>query len=188
LPEDTPSLHRNDDRHTHIGIRLQVRADDQWIHIEALGWNTVGFNFYHGHDITEHVLQLKRGLTHFEGTIAWRSRITSETVIQSLILNELIYEKTKGVANNKALQIRLIKLIRVTGMVEEKRKILASLGLNVQDAQISDMIAKRNLAHPMLHYGVRVQSENWSGVVANAMNMSSVVESLEKWANAIGKK
>lgn len=182
-----PNRDRQSDRHNHIGIRLQLRANAEWMRLEALGWNTMGFNFYASQDIEDPVLQLKRGLTRFEGHIIWRSPITSDGILQSAILNELIYEKTKTILNNTALQMRLMKLIRVSGLVDEKRKILASLGTPVSETQISDRLAQRKREQAMFHYGVRVQSETWSAVVANAMELSDVVGSLNKWANALGK-
>lgn len=188
MADDTPSIARNDDRHSHIGIRLQYRATDKWEHIEALGWNAKGFNFYHADDLPQPKLELKRGLTHFDGTIIWRSQITSDAVLLSAIVNELIYERTKQIAGNPALYLRLIKLIRVSGMVDEKRKVLASMGLTLQDGQIADMVARRKLDHLMFHYGVKVESGAWADVVKNALSISSVVTSLEKWSDAMGKR
>ena len=188
MAKDTPAIARNDDRHSHIGIRLQYRTPDKWVHIEALGWNATGFNFYHADDLSQPTLELKRGLTRFDGTVIWRAQITSDAVILSAIVNELIYERTKEIANNPALHLRLIKLIRTSGLVDEKRKILASMGLTLQDSQIADMVARRKLEHPMFHYGVQVESGAWADVVKNALSMASVVTSLEKWSDAMGKR
>jgi hypothetical protein len=179
---------RNEDRHSHIGIRLQYRSADKWEHFEALGWNAVGFNFYHADELTTPTLELKRGLTHFVGNVVWRSQITSRDVIESIIVNELIYERSKELSGDKALHARLIKLIRVSGMVDEKRKFLASLGHPLHDSQIAEMIARRKIEHPMFHYGVQVESGAWAEVVKNALNISSVVTSLEKWSDAMGKR
>ena len=188
MTEDTPSNARNEDRHSHIGIRLQCRSPDKWEHIEALGWNAKGFNFHHADDLSQPKLELKRGLTHFDGKVIWRSQITNEAVLLSAIVNELIYERTKEIAGNPALHLRLIKLIRVSGMVDEKRKILASMGMTLQDSQIANMITRRQLEHPMFHYGVQVESEAWADVVKNALSISAVVTSLEKWSDAMGKR
>ncbi len=188
MAENTPSIARNDDRHSHIGIRLQYRTPDKWEHIEALGWNATGFNFYHAEELAQATLELKRGLTRFDGTVIWRSQITSQEVLLSAVVNELIYERTKEVSSNPALHLRLIKLIRTSGLVDEKRKILASMGLTLQDSQIDDMIARRKLEHPMFHYGVQVESGAWSDVVKNALSISSVVTSLDKWSEAMGKR
>ena len=64
LPADLPSISRNDDRHSHIGIRLQYRTDDKWEYLEALEWNAVGFNFYHAQAMQGPELQLPRGLNN----------------------------------------------------------------------------------------------------------------------------
>ena len=188
VTEDPPSNARNDDRHSHIGIRLQYRTHDKWEHIEALGWNATGFNFHHVDDLPQAPLELKRGLTHFDGKIIWRSPIASEAVPLSAIVNALIYQRTKEIVSNPALHLRLIKLIRVSGMVDEKRRILASMGMTLQDSQIADMIIRRKREHPMFHYGVQVESEAWTDVVKNALSISSVVTSMEKWSDAIGKR
>ena len=185
---DTQAIARTNDRHSHIGIRLQYRTPDRWEHIEALGWNATGFNFYHADDLSHATLELKRGLTRFDGTVIWRSQNASEEVLLSAIVNELIYQRTQEVANNPALHLRLIKLIRTSGLVDEKRKILASMGLTLQDSQIADMVARRKLEHPMFHYGVQVESDAWADVVKNALSISSVVTSLEKWSDAVGKR
>ena len=178
---------RNEDRHSHIGIRLQYRHEKTCVQCEAIGWNAVGFNFYHADELIAPTLEFKRGLTHFAGTVVWRTQITSQAVIQSIIVNELIYERAKEIAGDEALHTRLIKLIRVSGMVDEKRQILTSLGLKLHDSQIDAMITRRKLAHPIFHYGVKVESDAWTEIVKNALSISSVVTSLEKWSDAIGK-
>ena len=185
---DTSAFARNDDRHSHIGIRLQFRTADKWEHIQALSWNANGFNFYNADDLPNADLELKRGLTRFAGTIIWRSKITSDEVILSAIVNELIYARTQDIANNPALNLRLIKLIRVSGMIDEKRKILASMGMTLQDSEIAVLIARRKLEHPMIHFGVQVESSAWADIVKNALSMSAVVTSLEKWSDAMGKR
>ena len=187
MAEDQLSISRNDDRHSHIGIRLQYRADDKWEFLEALEWNGVGFNFYHAHPIEEPELQLRRGLTRFTGTIAWHSLNTSDEVVLATVVNRLLYTQAKGVVNNPQLHMRLIKLMRVPGIMAEKLQVLASLGAVPSDAKMAELVAKRKLEHPMYHYGVRVQSEAWGSIVESALSVSSVLVSLDKWSGAFGK-
>ena len=130
-------MSRTNTRHSHISVGLQFLANGQWEQFEALGWNDVGFNCYHVQEIHEPALELKRGLTRFSGTITWRSINTSEEVALSALVNELIYKRAQEVSNNTALQERLVKLIRVPGMVAEKRRVLGSLGLDLSDAKNS---------------------------------------------------
>ncbi len=188
LPEDTNAMVRNKDRYSHISIRLRFRVNDKWETLDALEWNEVGFNFYHVHELHDPVLELKRGITRLDGTIVWRSPNANDDVVLATLVNELIFAKSKDLVNNVALQTRLIKLIRVTGMVAEKRKILASLGLDIADKKMAEMIAQRKQDRPMFHYGVKVLSNAWGEIVEKAFNVSSVLISLEKWSNALTRK
>ncbi len=185
--QDPATRARNADRHSHIGVRLQYHANGKWEHLEALGWNEVGFNFYHAQDIAAPLLALKRGLTHFDGNIVWRALNTSDEVVLATLVNELIFKRAQAVVNDAALHARLVKLIRVPGMVPEKRKILASLGQDAGDANMADMIRQRRLERPMFHYGVKVQSDAWTAIIHQALSLSSVVISLEKWSQALAK-
>ena len=72
-------------------------------------------------------------------------------------------------------------------MVAEKLKVLASLGAAQSGTKMAELVAQRKLEHSMYHYGVRVQSEAWRGVVENALSVSSVLVSLDKWSGAFGK-
>ena len=181
-------MSRTDTRHSHISVGLQFLANGQWERFEALGWNDLGFNFYHVHEIHEPALELKRGLTRFTGTITWRSINTCEEVALGALVNELIYKRAQEVTNNVTLQERLVKLIRVPGMVAEKRRVLGSLGMDLSDEKLADLLAQKNRQQPLSHYGVQVDSDAWRSIVKNAMDISSVVISLEKWSDALGPK
>jgi hypothetical protein len=182
-------MSRIEKRNSHISIGLRFLAEDgQWVHLEALGWNEVGFNFYHAHEIHEPALQLKRGLTRFDGTITWQSINTSEEVTLSTLVNEQIYKRAQEVQNNDALRDRLVKLIRVPGMVAEKRQVLASLGMAIADDKLNVMLAQKRKHLPLSHYGVKVCSDAWRAIVQNALSISSVVISLEKWSDALASK
>nr|WP_295772593.1 hypothetical protein [Rhodoferax sp.] len=185
---DPNPMARNDDRHSHIGIRLQYRTpDEKWEYLEALEWNAVGFNFYHADALPSPELQLRRGLTRFTGTVAWQSLNTSDDVVLATVVNRLLYAKAKGIADNPQLHLRLIKLLRVPGMVPEKLKVLASLGASQSDAKMAELVAQRKQEHPTYHYGVRVQSTAWVGIVESALSVSSVLVSLDRWSGALGK-
>lgn len=185
---DSPSdILRNTTRHSHIDIRLHVRVNGKWERIEAMGWNEIGFNFFLMHDLTEATLDLKRSLTRFSGTIVWRARNTLDEVVMAALVNEMIFAQAKHVANNQTLHQRLMKLMRTPGMLAEKRKILASLGLDLSDTTMAAMLHKRKQERPIFQYGVKVESEAWGSIVKEALKVSSVVISLEKWSDALVK-
>jgi len=187
LTDNSSDILRNTTRHSHIGIRLHVRVNGKWERIEAMGWNEVGFNFFLMHDMTDSALELKRSLTRFAGTIVWRARNTLDEVVLAALVNELIFTQAKYVSNNQALHQRLMKLMRAPGMLAEKRKILASLGLDLPDEQMAAMLNQRKQERPIFQYGVKVESEAWGNIVKEALKVSSVVISLEKWSDALVK-
>jgi hypothetical protein len=179
------SIARDNDRHSHIGIRLHCRVDDKWERVEALAWNAAGFNFLHPRALDGPLLELKRGLTLFDGMIVWRSPNPSDDVLVEAIANELIFKRAKTGAAE--LRGRLLKLIRVAGMGEQKLKVLASLGVVVTGDTMATLLTKRRREQPMFHYGVQVQSQGWSEIVSTALSISSVIISMERWSDALVK-
>jgi hypothetical protein len=182
------SLSRNEDRHSHISIGLRFRWQNQWEPLDALGWNAAGFNFYSTYEITNPMLELKRQLTPFGGLIVWSAINTSDDVLMEALLNERIYQKAKGLQGNAQLHQRLIKLMRVSGMLSQKHAVLTSLGQPISDAEMAELIARRRQEHPLYHYGVKVDSDAWRATVHNAFSLSSAVASLEKWAESFSSK
>ena len=175
-------------RHSHISIGLRIYLGSQWEHIEALGWHEGGFNFYFPQEIDATELEIKRGLTAFSGTVMWSSVNNSDEVTLGALVNELIYQRALALNTDAVLRERLIKLIRIPGMVLEKRKVLASLGQEISNDDLANRMVQKKSKHPLCHYGVRVESDGWSAIVQNALSVSSVVVSLEKWADAISPK
>jgi hypothetical protein len=178
------SVSRIEDRHSHISIGLRLRWNDLWEPIDALGWNEVGFNFYHAREITEPQLELKRQLSPFEGRIVWTALNTSEEVLMAALLNERIFQQAKALHDNTELHQRLVKLMRVSGMLPQKQAVLASLGQRISESEMADLIAKRRKERPLYQYGLMVDSESWRATVQKAVGLSSAVASLEKWADS----
>ena len=159
-------MSRIETRYSHISIGLRsLSGNGQWERIEALGWNAEGFNFYHARELQEPVPEFKRGLTCFSGTITWHSINTSEEVALGALINAQIYQRAQEALHDASLRERLLKLIRVPGMLAQKRK-----------------------DQPLNHYGVKVDAEPWRAITQNALSVSAVVLSLEKWSDALGPK
>lgn len=172
-------------RYNHITVRLQYRHGDKWRFLQAREWSQQGFNFFSENTLDSAVLPLKRGLAHFDAHIVWRAKPSSDDAILGTLINELIYKRAQQALSDAALQARLLKLIRIDGMVPEKRKILASLGLPVSDEKLADMVAKRRLDHPLYLYGVKVNSEIWLDQITQALSVSSVILSMEQWTKSL---
>lgn len=179
---------RLDDRHSHIGIRLQCRVEDRWERLEAQGWNAMGFNFHHTLALEGPELEFKRGLTRFPGRVIWRSVNASDGAVVEAWFNELIYKQAERSIDSAPLRTRLLKLMRTSGLLGQKRTILASLGVVVTDDGIAEQLERRKREQPLYHYGIHVQSSLWGEVVANALSVSGVLTSLEKWSDAFGRR
>lgn len=178
---------RNDDRHSHISIGLRVKVEGAWHPLRALGWNALGFNCFSEFALEGPKIELKRATAGFEGRILWTTGNSDKEVALAAILNEMLFKQAQSVDNDDALRARLFKLLRAPWLTTEKRKVLASLGVTPSDADLEALIAQRNLAHPLYHYGVKADSDIWRTAVQEAMQVSSVVLSLEKLTAGFGK-
>lgn len=176
---------RNADRHRHIGIKLRYLQAERWEMLEAFDWSQVGFNFYSAQSIDVPMLRLKRGLLQFDGEVVWRAKIDDDSVHLGFLVNELLYKAARSTTNNPELHKRLVNLIRTQGLVAEKRRALDLLGRGIADADLQRLLESRKHLQAMHRYGVKVNSESWDRIIENAIKVSSVVESLEKWSDAL---
>ena len=180
-----PPAARTDPRYDHITVRLQYQHAGKWHFSQAREWSKVGFNFFAEHELIDEPQLFKRGLTRFIGQIVWRTQQASDEAVLGQLVNELIYKRAQQIGSDVALQARLLKLIRVDGLVGDKRRILASLGLDIGDAKWDELVARRKQERPLHHYGVRVDSADWQAQVEQALNLSSVVLSMEQWTQSL---
>ena len=174
-------------RHNHITIRLQLRVGERWEYVQARDWNAVGFSCSHPDQLEAPLQQFKRGLLHFAGEIAWRRANTDDEAVLVSVVNELIIKRSQSVSSDASLHTRLRNLVRVPGMVAQKRQILASLGLDIGDSKMAELVARRKVERPSFQFGVRVQSEVWTAVTDKALHMSQAVIALDNWSKALKK-
>ncbi len=133
MTQYTDPAERSTTRYDHITVRLQYRHLDKWRFLQAREWSQQGFNFFSEDTLDSAVLPLKRGLAHFDAHIVWSARPSGDDALLGTLVNELVYKRAHQAVNDSTMRARLLRLIRVDGMVPEKRKILASLGLPVSD-------------------------------------------------------
>ena len=177
---------RHDDRQKHVGLRLRVQVGALWEQVQAQDWNQMGFNFYCAQALYGPVLVFKRGLIRFEGSIAWTSTHADAQVVRTLLVNETLYQQARQAAQNPLVHERLVRLIRAEGLLEEKRKALTTLGTHWSDEQLDALVEQRQREHPLHRYGVKVDSPEWAKLVADAKELTSVVDALDKWSGAVG--
>jgi len=172
-------------RHNQIAIRLHYWLDSRWHRLEAQQWNDSGFCFFHTLPLPGEKIALKRSLQHFEGEIVWTRTRLDEVQVAEMLLNEAIYGHAERLASQPELQQRLLRLMRVHGMVESKKKVLASLG-DMPETSLWQQQIQQRMQEALAQSGVRVVSPVWSAVVADALALGGVVQDLERWSGALG--
>ena len=178
---------RHVERHNEISIRLHYAKGDDWHAIEAQQWNARGFCFFHTQVLQLGALEFKRSLQHFSGEIVWtRACHDAEQVLETL-LNEAIHQQAEKLQGQPETQQRLLRLMRVRGMAQDKQRVLSALGFQLSPTQWQERVQQR-LQEALFQSGVRVESPLWDAVVADATELGSVVQDLERWSGALGSK
>jgi len=184
MPDRLPAQ-RHQPRHSQLSIRLYARLGEAWQPIEAQGWNANGFCFFHTHVLTEGPMAFKRSLLHFDGVLVWSRACQDAQRVLEVLLNEAIHLQAERLQAQPDTRQRLLRLMRVQGMVEPKQRVLAALGVQLSAAQWQVRVQER-LAQAVLQSGVRVDSPGWAGVVQEAMALGGVVQDLERWSRTLG--
>jgi len=182
---DATPAQRHVQRHNQISIRLHYRLDADWHRLEAQQWNERGFCFFHTHALQAGPVAFKRSLQHFEGEIVWTRTCQDKAQVTEMLLNEAIHRQADRLSSQPDMQQRLLRLMRVQGMVDAKQRVLVSLGGMPEDAQWQQQIQQR-MQEALFQSGVRVASPVWSAVVADALALGGVVQDLERWSGTLG--
>lgn len=182
---DATPAQRHVQRHNQISIRLHYRLDADWHRLEAQQWNDRGFCFFHTHALQAGPVAFKRSLQHFEGEIVWTRTCQDKAQVTEMLLNEAIHRQADRLSSQPDMQQRLLRLMRVQGMVDAKQRVLASLGGMPEDSSWRQQIQQR-MQEALFQSGVRVASPVWSSVVTDALALGGVVQDLERWSGTLG--
>jgi len=182
---DATPAQRHVQRHNQISIRLHYRLDADWHRLEAQQWNERGFCFFHTHALQVGPVAFKRSLQHFEGEIVWMRTCQDKAQVTEMLLNEAIHRQADRLSSQPDMQQRLLRLMRVQGMVDAKQRVLASLSGMPEDFKWQQQIQQR-MQEALFQSGVRVASPVWSAVVADALALGGVVQDLERWSGTLG--
>ena len=171
---DSVSIRRKK-RYNHVPISLRIQIGDEWKWIKALDWNESGFNFYLDREIPDQPVGFKKSLLSFQGNIVWNRKNSDDSIIMEMILNTLLYDQLKKQGHLvKDSARRTINLIRTEGRIDEKIKLLITLGVNdfsYRDAEA--LINNHKKSFPMYRYGIRFDSAEWKDIVKHGLEISS---------------
>ena len=177
---------RQADLYSHISVGLRYRRGDDWHPCRAEDWNDHGFNFHSGLDLGAGPLSLRRGLNAFEGTIVWRAAEHDTHAVFLQHVNAALFDKARDFVDKPDLYARLMRLIRSTDALTEKRKVLRSLGgEDPAEAALEALLALGPGAR-LWRYGVQLEAAAWQQAVAEANAVGAAELSLEKVAGALG--
>jgi hypothetical protein len=181
-------VHQGDDisirrkkRYNHVLINLMVQTGDQWKRIRAADWNEVGFNFIFDQDLTERSLTFKKGTVQFTGQIVWSHRKSDETFLMETVLNTMILNHLKKLASDRETAQKMLELIRISGRIEEKERVLKKIDDFPGDYKaVRELIQKEKPDYPYFRYGVKIASPDWEEIIHQTLKASEVVLQLSK--------
>jgi hypothetical protein len=170
-------------RHNQISIRLHLALDGVWHRIEAGQWSEGGFCFLHAQPLARGRLAFKRSLQHFDGELVWTRERHDVAQVTEMLLNEAIHAQANRMVDQPETQQRLLRLMRVQGMVDAKARVLTALGA-MPDAPRWQQLVQQRTQQALFQTGVRVDHPAWRAVVADAVRLGGVVQDLERWSGS----
>lgn len=172
---------RDVQRHNQISIRLHLAIEGVWHRFEAGQWSDGGFCFLHAYPLQRGQLAFKRSLQHFSGELVWSRERHDVAQATEMLLNEAIHQQANLLTVQPETQQRLMRLIRVQGMVDAKERVLTALGA-MPDADRWQLLLQQRTQQALFQTGVRVNDPVWRSVVAQALTLGGVVQDLESWS------
>jgi hypothetical protein len=179
-----PPAQRHVLRNNQIAVRLHCRVGEEWHRIEAQQWNARGFCFFHAFPLPVGVMPFKRSLQHFDAELVWSRACHDEAQVTEMLLNEAIHRQADRFQAQPEMQQRLMRLMRVQGMVDAKQRVLASLG-SLPEPGVWQMQVQKRMQEALFQSGVRVDSAAWRTVVEDALTLGGVVQDLERWSGSL---
>lgn len=178
-----PPARRDVPRHNQISIRLHLALEGVWHRIEAVQWSDRGFCFLHAQPLERGRLAFKRSLQHFDGELVWTRERHDVAQVTEMLLNEAIHAQANRMVDQPETQQRLLRLMRVQGMVDAKERVLNASGAMPDAARWQQLLQQRT-QQALFQTGVRVNHAAWSAVVADALTLGGVVQDLERWSGS----
>jgi hypothetical protein len=143
-------------------------------------WNEKGFNFHFDQEISSLGLCFRKGAFEFSGNPVWTMRNDDESAIMEIILNNSLVRELKRLPGNRDLIRRIFSMVRTEGLLGEKKKLLMRLGCEISSDDEHLLIQSYKMKYPRHRYGVRVESDVWSGTVKQVLDLTSVMDTLDE--------
>lgn len=97
-----------------------------------------------------------------------------------MTLNRLLTDHIRKATRDRASMRRVLSLMRARGRVDEKRRVLALLGVNISKEEEALLIQKSKQEYPFYRYGIKVEAQEWIDVVVVTLETTSVLQIMEQ--------
>lgn len=166
---------RKKQRYNYFYISMAFKRESGWELVKAFDWNETGFNFYHTEKLSDVHLQFKKEMNRFAGTVVWKIKNESDQQLLEMLLNEKLFDELKKLAGDRETMQRIFKMIRTSGMIDDKITLLTHLGTRLTDTDIVELLKKDRVREDIrrYRYGVHVESNPWSNIVKTTIEQSA---------------
>ncbi len=161
---------RRHERFSHVYIPLWVQISGAWKSIKASDWNEYGFNFYFPELFSTRSIELRCDMRQFPGAVVWTLRNESEHAAVEIVLNDLLFKQLQRMHKMPDTVSRVFKLIRTSGLVQEKKDMLLHLGGTLDPDKLRTLTGQRNKGY---RYGVQVSHDIWRSVVRKTLEQTA---------------
>ncbi|MCE5312203.1 MAG: hypothetical protein LLF86_03525 [Nitrospiraceae bacterium] len=176
---------RRKKRYNHVSISVKIKTESGWEEVKALDWNEDGFNFFINRELADKTQTFRKSVKPFDAEVRWGYKNDDQNVILELILNGLLFEQIKNRQADREMSRLVLEISRQQSRILEKMRLLETLGYEVDDDKLLEMIAKYRAENPLFRYGVRVESAEWKHIVTETLKISSVVMDLDNVGRAL---
>ncbi len=160
---------RTKKRYNHVYICLRCKIGEEWKRIKAFDWNENGFNFYIDEPLQDTDVLFKKDLNQFSGNIAWEVCNDGDEAILETLVNNMLFQHLDSFSDNKETMRRIFTLIRTTGHLEEKKKLLSQLGLSMAKEEVEKMLVQYKQEYGRYRYGIQLSCREWSEIVQKTL-------------------
>ncbi|PCI24144.1 MAG: hypothetical protein COB67_11910 [SAR324 cluster bacterium] len=182
-------ISRQEERYSHIYIRLKVYIDEEWHWIKVYDWNTNGFNFFSKKNLSaDQIYRFKKGITTFTGRIAWQRQHADEKSLIEMAINYFLFERLcREFSDQEPDWIpELANLVRQPDKVQEKIDFMDQrMGSKIPIEKIKKIIQESNWKQGG-QFGIQTNNSSWEKVAKEAFERSTplrefVATNVQRW-------
>lgn len=155
---------RNRERFSHVYISLYLKQAEDLKPVRALDWNEAGFNFFLDEKLDQKEVVFKKEIKSFSGKVVWNIKNDDDNTLLEMVINDKILNHLELYEENRENLLRIFKMVRSVGHLEQKKDLLSMLGIKLTINDLDQEINRYKEQNPLYRYGVEVNSEDWKDI------------------------